>query len=188
MASKIISQVLDKAGLENIISQITEDILKTRLDIMNTAVIGMRTRGVHIARRITDKINEIKGVSLDFGTLDVTFYRDDFRIRLKQPNVQITDIPFIIDEKHLILVDDVLYSGRTIRAALDALMDFGRPASIDLVVLVDRGHRELPIQPNFVGKISKTLPTEEIRVMIEEVDGEDGVYIIETPKNKKYME
>ena len=135
----------------------------------------MQTRGVHIAKRLAEKIRRIRGVSPDLGVLDVTFYRDDFRTRLKQPKVQITN---------LILVDDVLYTGRTIRAALNALMDFGRPSRIDLVVLIDRGNRELPIEPNFVGEKSKTLPSEEIQVRIEEIDGEDGVYIIEAPKAK----
>jgi len=179
MKALIKSQLLDKSGLERTISRMAREILDHNPDMLHMAVIGMRTRGVHIARRIADKIESATGVTLDFGTLDVTFYRDDFRIRLKQPNVQITDIPFSIDDKYLILVDDVLYTGRTVRSALNALMDFGRPARIALAVLIDRGNRELPIQPDFVGEISETLQSEEIQVRIEEVDGEDGVFIVE---------
>ncbi len=182
MDANIISQLLDKTGLTKTINRLAKDILDKRPDISNTAIIGMRTRGVYIAERLVQKINEKTGVSVDFGTLDVTFYRDDFRTRFKQPNVQVTDIPFSIDEKDLIIVDDVLFTGRTIRAALNALMDFGRPARIDLVVLVDRGHRELPVQPDFTGEVYETDPAEEIRVRIKEVDGEDGVFIVEAPK------
>jgi len=183
METRVITQLLDKAGLEETIERMTQEILEKRPDISNTAVIGMRTRGVYIAKRIAEKIGKIKNFSPDFGILDVTFYRDDFRTRLKQPNVQVTDIPFSIDDKNLIIVDDVLYTGRTIRAALNALMDFGRPALIDLAVLIDRGRRELPIEPNFTGKVYKTDQAEEIRVRIQEVDGEDGVYIVEAPKS-----
>lgn len=178
MKTQVKQQLLDKDGLENTISRMAAEIIEQNPDLSETAIIGMRTRGVFIAQRLTDKIKEATGNIPDFGILDVTFYRDDFRTRLKQPNVQVTDIPFSIDEKNLIIVDDVLYTGRTIRAALNALMDFGRPAKIDLAVLIDRGHRELPIQPNFVGEVSKTLSSEEIRVHIEEVDKEDGVFIV----------
>ncbi|MFC1733049.1 bifunctional pyr operon transcriptional regulator/uracil phosphoribosyltransferase PyrR [candidate division KSB1 bacterium] len=184
MAPVIISKLLDKAALDKTIERIVNEILEKRSNLSKTAIIGMQTRGVHIAKRLAEKIRRIRGVSPDLGVLDVTFYRDDFRTRLKQPKVQITDIPFTIDDTNLILVDDVLYTGRTIRAALNALMDFGRPSRIDLVVLIDRGNRELPIEPNFVGEKSKTLPSEEIQVRIEEIDGEDGVYIIEAPKAK----
>ena len=113
------------------------------------------------------------------GYLDVTLYRDDFRTRLKQPSVEVTNIPFEIDNKNIVLVDDVLYTGRTVRAALDALMDFGRPARIYLAVLVDRGHRELPIKADFVGKNIPTSIGEEVRVKITEIDEEDAVYLVE---------
>ena len=179
MNVRIISQLLNKAGLEETISRMAKQILDENSYIQNTAIIGMRTRGAHLAKRLANLIYESRGIKSPLGFLDVTLYRDDFRIRFKQPIVQVTDIPFSIDEKNIILVDDVLYTGRTVRAALDALMDFGRPARIQLAVLVDRGHRELPIQPNFVGKIYQTLPKEEIQVRVVEEDKEDGVYLVE---------
>jgi len=179
METKIKSQLLDKQGLEETISRMAKQILDENPDISNMVVIGMRTRGAHLARRISEIIFSTRGIQSALGFLDVTFYRDDFRIRLKQPNVQVTNIPFSIDEKNVVLVDDVLFTGRTVRAALDALMDFGRPALIQLVVLFDRGRRELPIQPNVTGKIFKTLQKEEIQVRMEEEDGEDGVFLVE---------
>jgi pyrimidine operon attenuation protein/uracil phosphoribosyltransferase len=179
MKLRIISQLLDKTGLEETISRMAKQILDENSDIENMAVIGMRTRGAHLAKRLADLIYKSRGIKSPLGFLDVTLYRDDFRIRFKQPKVQVTDIPFSIDEKNIILVDDVLYTGRTVRAALNALMDYGRPGRIQLAVLVDRGHRELPVQPNFTGKIFKTLPKEEIQVRVVEEDGEDGVYLIE---------
>jgi pyrimidine operon attenuation protein/uracil phosphoribosyltransferase len=179
MKLRIISQLLDKTGLEETISRMAKQILDENSDIENMAVIGMRTRGAHLAKRLADLIYKSRGIKSPLGFLDVTLYRDDFRIRFKQPKVQVTDIPFSIDEKNIILVDDVLYTGRTVRAALNALMDYGRPGRIQLAVLVDRGHRELPVQPNFTGKIFKTLSKEEIQVRVVEEDGEDGVYLIE---------
>lgn len=179
MKTKIKSQLLDKPGLEETIARMAKQILDKNPDISNMVIIGMRTRGAHLARRISEIIFSARGIQSALGFLDVTFYRDDFRIRLKQPNVQVTDIPFSIDEKNVVLVDDVLFTGRTVRAALDALMDFGRPARIQLIVLVDRGHRELPIQPNVTGKIFKTLQKEEIQVRVEEEDSEDGVFLVE---------
>ena len=179
MRTKIKSRLLDKSDLDETIARIAKEILDENPDISNMAIIGMRTRGAHLARRISDLIFTTRGIQSTLGFLDVTFYRDDFRIRLKQPKVQASDIPFSIDETNVILVDDVLFTGRTVRAALDALIDFGRPAKIQLAVLVDRGHRELPIQPNFTGKIFKTLQKEEIQVRVQEEDGEDGVFLVE---------
>ena len=128
------------------------------------------------------KIEEIENVKLPVGVLDVVMYRDDFRMKTKLPRVEVTDIPFNVDGKILILVDDVIYTGRTIRAALDALMDFGRPAAIQLAVLVDRGHRELPIKPDYVGKNVPTSIGEEVRVMIKEIDGKDEILLVEEQK------
>jgi len=122
---------------------------------------------------------------LPLGMLDITFYRDDMLRRLKKPRVQATNIPFDIDGKVVMLVDDVLYTGRTIRAALDALMDFGRPARIQLAVLIDRGHRELPIKADFIGQEVKTTAGEEVRVKLKNIDGEDGVYLVEPAHEKK---
>jgi pyrimidine operon attenuation protein/uracil phosphoribosyltransferase len=148
----------------------------------NIVLIGVRTRGEFLAKRIKDKIYEIDKSDLYLGVLDITLYRDDFRTRLKQPEVSVTDISFDLSEKDLILIDDVLYTGRTARAALDALMDLGRPNTIQYCVLVDRGHREMPIIADFVGKNIPTSINEEVKVRMKELDDEDAVYLIESPK------
>ncbi|MDP6824374.1 MAG: bifunctional pyr operon transcriptional regulator/uracil phosphoribosyltransferase PyrR [Dehalococcoidia bacterium] len=148
------------------------------------AVVGMHTRGVDLARRITGLINSIEDAETDFGTLDPRLYRDDLGGADKP--VLPSEIPFAIDDRPVVLVDDVLYTGRTIRAALDALLDFGRPSSIQLAVLVDRGHRELPIRADYVGKNVPTARGEDVRVLLEEVDGSDGVALVrrsEAPAN-----
>jgi len=142
------------------------------------AIIGMQTRGVYIARRIHSIIEKEFGVSLDLGILDTTYYRDDFRSRLKMPEVQITDIPFDLYDRDIILVDDVLYTGRTIRSAMDAVMAYGRPHSIRVCCMVDRGHRELPIQGDMIGVTIPTHRDEEVRVKVKELDGEDAVYLV----------
>jgi pyrimidine operon attenuation protein/uracil phosphoribosyltransferase len=144
------------------------------------AVIGMQTRGVYIGKRIIQIIKEQFDYNLDFGVLDVTFYRDDFRTRLKMPNVKVTEIPFDLYERNIILVDDVLYTGRTVRSALDALMDYGRPATIKFCCMVDRGHRELPICADYVGTELPTHVHQEVRVKVKELDGEDAVYIVQS--------
>ena len=149
------------------------------------ALVGMQTRGVHIARRLRDKIEAFEGIRLPFGVLDATLYRDDYRKRLRQPIVQPTDIPFDVDDRRLVLVDDVVYTGRTTRAALDAIMDLGRPASVRLLAFIDRGLRELPVAPDFIGRIVPTIAGEEVRVRLTEIDDEDGVWLVELqPKDK----
>ncbi len=151
----------------------------------SVAVVGMQTRGVQIGRRINEHIKKSTGKALDFGVLDVTFYRDDFRTKLKMPQVQITEIPFDLYERDIILVDDVLFTGRTVRSALDALMSYGRPRTIKFCCMVDRGRRELPIAPDFTGIEIKTKANEEVRVKVEELDGEDAIYKVElTDKNE----
>ena len=139
--------------------------------------MGIRTRGDYLARRIAKKLEEIEGNPIPVGTLDITMYRDDLHGRLDQPSLQRTDILFDLTSKIIILIDDVLFTGRTVRAALNALMDIGRPAGIELLVLIDRGHRELPIKADYVGKSVPTSPQEEIRVAMKEVDTEDAVYL-----------
>ncbi len=139
----------------------------------------MKTRGEFLAKRIQQKIKSIDKETIPFGVLDVTLYRDDFRTRLKQPQVSVSDITFAINEKNVVLVDDVLYTGRTVRSALNALMDFGRPATIQLCILIDRGHRELPIRADYVGKNIPTSSNEEIKVKMNEIDGEDAIYLVE---------
>ena len=142
------------------------------------AVVGMQTRGVHIGKRICQLINNNFGYEIDFGILDVTFYRDDFRSRLKMPQVRVTEIPFDLYERNIVLVDDVLYTGRTVRSAMDALMSYGRPATIKFCCMVDRGHRELPIAADYVGITLPTHTREEVRVQVNELDGEDAVYVV----------
>jgi len=182
MQRKVKAKIIDEEGLNRTLTRLAHEIIERNKGTENLAIIGMRTRGVYLAKRIVKKIEEIEGKKIPFGILDVTLYRDDFRTKLKQPVVQVTDIPFDIDGMNVILVDDVLYTGRTTRAALDALMDFGRPARIQLAVLVDRGHRELPIKADFVGKNIPTSIGEEIQVKMKETDGEDCVLLVEEPK------
>ena len=177
---KVKAKIVDQDGLNRIITRIAHEILEHNKGTKNLVVIGMRTRGEFLAKRIFEKISSIENIKLPFGVLDVTLYRDDFRTRLKQPQVSVSDITFDINEKDVILIDDVLYTGRTVRSALNALMDFGRPASIQLFVLVDRGHRELPIRADYVGKNIPTAPSEEIKVKMQEIDGEDAIYLVET--------
>jgi len=179
---KIKSKIIDKEGFSRIITRIAHEILEKNKGSKNLVLIGMRTRGEFLARRIKEKIKEIDGVELPFGVLDVTLYRDDFRTRLKQPQVSVSDITFDVNEKDIILVDDVLYTGRTVRSALNALMDLGRPSSIQLCILIDRGHRELPIRADYVGKNIPTSLEEEIKVKMEEFDGEDAIYLVEAEK------
>ncbi len=182
---KVKAKLIDEKGLDRTITRLAHEILERNKGTEDLVLVGIRTRGAPLAQRIADKIKQIEGIEVPLGTLDITLYRDDFRRRLKQPIVQTTDIPFNIDDKNVVLVDDVLYTGRTTRAALDALMDFGRPARIQLAVLVDRGHRELPIKADFVGKNVPTSIGEEVRVHLQEVDGEDAVLLVEAPPEEK---
>lgn len=175
-------------GLERTITRLAHEIIERNTGANNLVVVGMRTRGEFLAKRLHKKIKEIDDSTVSLGVLDVTLYRDDFRTRLKQPEVSVTDITFDINDRDVILVDDVLYTGRTTRAALDALMDLGRPATIQLCVLIDRGHRELPIRADFVGKNIPTSINEEIKLKISEVDGEDAVYLIDISKENKQEE
>lgn len=179
---KIIAQIIDSDGLKRTVTRLSHEILERNKGSKNIVLIGMRTRGEFLARRIQKKIEEIEAYTPTLGILDATLYRDDFRTRLKQPEVSVTDITFDINEKDVILIDDVLYTGRTTRAALDALMDLGRPSSIQFCVLVDRGHREMPIKADFIGKNIPTSINEEVKVKMKEIDDEDAVYLIESPK------
>ncbi len=150
-------------------------------DPQKLALIGMQTRGVYMGKRIMQLIEKEFGFKPDFGMLDVTFYRDDFRTRLKMPQVKVTEIPFDLYERDVVLMDDVLYTGRTVRSAMDALMDYGRPATIKFCCMVDRGHRELPIAADYVGTKLPTHVQEEVRVKVNELDGEDAVYVVQNP-------
>jgi pyrimidine operon attenuation protein/uracil phosphoribosyltransferase len=177
---KIKSKVADKEGLDRILTRISHEILEKNKGSENLVLIGMRTRGEFLAKRIQEKIKSIDKAELPLGILDITLYRDDFRTRIKQPEVSVSDITFDLNERDIILIDDVLYTGRTVRSALNALMDLGRPGSIQLFILVDRGHRELPIRADYVGKNIPTSQNEEIKVRLIEVDSEDAIYLVET--------
>ncbi len=173
--------VMDADRVGRTLARIAHEILERNRGIDEVALIGIRTRGAPIAKRLAQSIQKISGHEVPTGTLDITLYRDDLMRHAvgPQPLVRSTAIPFSIDDKHIILVDDVLYTGRTIRAALDALIDFGRPRSIQLVVLVDRGHRELPIKADYVGKNLPTSLSQSVQVHLAEIDGRDEVDIEE---------
>ena len=159
------------------IVRISHEIVEKQAGTDGLALVGIQRRGVPLARRIAASILENESVDLPSGALDITFYRDDLSLVAQQPIVKGTDLPFDLNGMTVVLVDDVLYTGRTIRAAMDALMDFGRPRAIRLAVLVDRGHRELPIRADHVGKNVPTSREEVVKVLVEEIDGEDGVAI-----------
>ena len=182
MDLKVKATIIDKAGLERTLTRLAHEVIERNSGASSLVIIGIRTRGATLADRLVKKIEAIENRKVPFGVLDITLYRDDFRLRLRQPIVQATDIPFSIDDMNVILIDDVLYTGRTSRAALDALMDLGRPASVQMGVRVDRGHRELPIQPDYVGKVIPTSIGEEVRVHLKEDDNEDCVLLVEAPK------
>jgi pyrimidine operon attenuation protein/uracil phosphoribosyltransferase len=173
------AQVLDEAGLDRALTRIAHEILERNGGATDVTFVGLRTRGIPLARRLAAKIAQIDGATLPVGTLDITLYRDDLDMR-GVPVIRGTDIPFSIKNRVVILVDDVLFTGRTIRAALDALIDLGRPRSIQLAIMVDRGHRELPIRPDYVGKNLPTSRRESVSVRLKEHDGEDRV-VIEEP-------
>ncbi len=169
---------MDADEIERSLTRIAHQILENHKGANNIALVGIVTRGDLLARYLAEKIEEIEGVKVPIGSLDISFYRDDFATHLA-PEVHSTNILFDIDGKDIILVDDVLYTGRTIRAALDALMDIGRPATVQLAVLVDRGHRELPIRPDYVGKNVPSAANENVRLFLEEVDGRSEVEILD---------
>ena len=171
--------VMDADRIGRTLTRIAHEIVERNKGVEGLAIIGVRTRGVPIARRIAQTLKEITGDSIPIGALDITLYRDDL-MRTSvgpQPLVRRTEIPFSIDNHKILLVDDVLYTGRTTRAALDALIDFGRPKAIQLIVLVDRGHRELPIKADYVGKNLPTSPEESVQVRLQEIDGTDEVLL-----------
>ncbi len=172
------NQLLDAKGIERALMRISHEILEKNRDLSRLAIVGIRTRGAVLGARIAANIKQLEGVDLPQGALDITFYRDDLNIRTRQPQVKNTDITFDLTDKNIVLVDDVLCTGRTIRAALDALIDFGRPQRIQLAVLVDRGHRELPIRPDYVGKNIPTAPEEKVQVRINEQDGAEEVVVL----------
>lgn len=176
---RIKAKVIDEKGFERTVTRLAHEIIERNKGIETIAVVGIRTRGEFLAKRLVEKIKEIEKKEVNYGMLDITLYRDDLRMRLDQPEMKGTDIRFDVTDKNIILVDDVLYTGRTVRAALDELMDHGRPATIQLAVLIDRGHRELPIKADFVGKNIPTSLGEEVRVLMKEIDDEDAVLVVD---------
>ncbi len=171
--------VMKSKDIDRIMSRFAYEILERFPNRENLAVVGIQTGGAHLARRLVTKLEKLENRTFDFGILDITLYRDDLALEKNQPIVRKTDIPFQVNDKEIILVDDVLYTGRTVRAALDALIDFGRPKRIALAVLVDRGLREFPIRPDFTGKEIQTISGETIVVKLtEENEPVDQVMLI----------
>ncbi|MDK2929961.1 MAG: pyrimidine operon attenuation protein / uracil phosphoribosyltransferase [Bacillota bacterium] len=173
------AQIMDADGMRRAIVRIAHEILEKNRGTANLALVGIRTRGFPLAERLAEAIGQIERKRLPVGVLDITLYRDDLSTIDVQPQVRKTEIPFDVTRKDIVLVDDVIFTGRTVRAALDAIMDLGRPSRIQLAVLVDRGHREVPIRPDYVGKNVPTSRREIISVRLREVDGKDEVVIQE---------
>ncbi len=179
MSIKSEVEVVDQAAVKRALTRITYEIIERNKGIEDLVLVGIKTRGIYLARRIAERMIQLEGVEIPVGELDISLYRDDVHSSSSTNEAQIngSSVPVTIEGKQVILIDDVLYTGRTIRAALDALMDIGRPSKISVAVLVDRGHRELPIRADFVGKNIPTSLEEQIKVGVEELDGEDHVLI-----------
>ncbi len=175
--TETVRRLLDSKEIDRTLARIAHEILEKNKGTGSLCLVGIRTGGVPLAFRLQKKIKEIEGTAPDVGVLDITLYRDDWSTLSQHPIVRSTDIPFSIDGKTIMLVDDVIYTGRTIRAALDALTDYGRPGKIELAVLVDRGRRELPIQPDFTGISLSTSSNEHVNVYLDEISGRDEVVI-----------
>ncbi|HXF57786.1 MAG TPA: bifunctional pyr operon transcriptional regulator/uracil phosphoribosyltransferase PyrR [Actinomycetota bacterium] len=170
-------RILDASEIRRALTRIAHEVLERNRGAEGLVLVGIAARGDGLARRLAAEIRRIEGTEVPVGVLDITFYRDDIGLRSEAPEVHETRIDFDVTGRTVVLVDDVLFTGRTVRAAMDALMDLGRPRAIQLAVLVDRGHRELPIRPDYVGKNVPTRRTEEVRVRLAEVDGEDAVVV-----------
>ncbi|PIE62549.1 MAG: bifunctional pyr operon transcriptional regulator/uracil phosphoribosyltransferase [Desulfobacter postgatei] len=168
--------ILNDQDYKRIITRIAYEIIEKHKGVKNLAMVGIQTRGDFLAKRLAEQIAAIEGTQVPVGSMDINMYRDDWTKISRQPTVRPSNIPFSVDDKEIILVDDVLFTGRTIRAAMEALMDFGRPARIELAILVDRGHREMPIQADYQGIFADTEPEDMIHVHVLEQDKEDCVY------------
>jgi len=177
--------IMTSEDIRRTLARVAHEIIEQNRVIENLVLVGMRTRGVPLAKRLASNIKSFEGIEIPVGALDISLYRDDLASLDLQPIVQRTDIPVDIDGKSIVLVDDVLYTGRSTRAAMDALIDLGRPLSIQLAVLVDRGHRELPIRADYAGKNIPSSRDEEVQVQLEETDGIDEVAIISVPSDKE---
>lgn len=171
-------ELVDAIGMQRVLTRITYEIIEKNKGLGDIVIVGIKTRGIYIAQRIAKRIEQLEGVKVPVGDLDITLYRDDYhRAGTDEAQVHGSDIPVDITDKNVVLIDDVLFTGRTTRAAMDAIMNIGRPEKITLAVLVDRGHRELPIRADFVGKNIPTSLDEQIHVSVKEVDGTDGIEI-----------
>jgi pyrimidine operon attenuation protein/uracil phosphoribosyltransferase len=173
--------VMDADGIDRSLTRVAYELLEKNKGVEDMVLVGIQTGGVFLAERLQQKISRIEGADVPMGVLDITLYRDDLRTSNKKPRLGKTDIPFSLDDRKVILIDDVLFTGRTIRAAMDALIDFGRPKLIQLAVLIDRGHRELPIRADFVGKNLPSSLWEAVTVNLKEKSGRDEVIIEENP-------
>lgn len=171
-------QVMDEETIARAISRMSFEIVEKDRDLSNLAIVGIRTGGEFLAKRLQQEIQRIEGIEVSYGVIDITLYRDDLLSAQSQPTLRGTDLPFRIAGSRIVLVDDVLFTGRTIRSALDAIIDFGRPRTVELAVLVDRGHRELPIQANYVGKVITCDRSQLVRVRLSEMGYKDGAYLI----------
>jgi pyrimidine operon attenuation protein / uracil phosphoribosyltransferase len=170
--------IMDAGDIARALTRVAHEILERNKGVKDLALVGIRTGGVHLAHRLAKRIQEIEQAPVPIGDLDITLYRDDLSLRKEQPVLRTTSVPFDISDKIVVLVDDVLFTGRTIRAAMDGLMDLGRPAEIQLAVLVDRGHRQLPIKANYIGKNLPTSREENVQVLLEESGEDDRVVIL----------
>ncbi len=177
MGDRVKARVMDAEAIDRALVRIAHEILERNKGAEELVLIGIRTRGLPLAQRLGDQLTRIETYPVPVGAVDITLYRDDLKQRRSRP-VHPTDIPCRLDGKHVVLVDDVLYTGRSIRAAMDALVDFGRPQTIQLAVLIDRGHRELPIRADYIGKNLPTARNEQVQVRLHEVDGENTVNIL----------
>jgi len=180
MVSK--AEIMDQSSIDRAIARISHEIIEKNKGVSEIAIIGIQRRGVPLARRIAKRIHEIEGLHVPVGILDITFYRDDLSMLAEHPVINGTQIDFSVNDKKIILVDDVLFTGRTVRAAIDAIMDIGRPKGIQLAILIDRGHRELPIRADYIGKNVPTSKNEIIHVKLQEIDNENVVLISEMEK------
>jgi len=182
MNFKVKAKILDEDGIKKTLQRIAHEVAEKNGGIENVAIVGIKYRGMYLAERVAKNLAKIGGREVPVGALDITLYRDDLTEVAEQPVVHSTEIGFDITGMKIILVDDVLYTGRTVRCALDELIDFGRPANIQLAVLIDRGHRELPIRPDFVGKNVPTAKNESVEVHLKESDGQEEVVVTEEKK------
>jgi len=183
MAYRVKTDVMDGPAIDRALTRIAHEILEANQGTEGLALVGILTRGADVAERLVARIETIEGQTVPLGTLDISFYRDDVGVGLA-PEVHRTDIPFDVEGRNIVLVDDVLYTGRTIRAAMDAIMDYGRPCTIKLAVLVDRGHRELPIRADYVGKNVPTSARERVKVHFAAFDGDERVIILEEEQGR----